>query len=100
MDRSHPLILIGQTYTQDEIGQHIAIPAARQVFCAVSSITANERESAGREGIEAAYRVKIFRYDYQKEERAKLDNVEYSIYRTYIDKGELIDLYLGKKAGV
>lgn len=42
----------------------------------------------------------VFAPEYQGEEVAEINGVRYSIYRTYRDKGEKLELYLERKAGV
>jgi len=100
MDRSSTIKLISKTYTTDAIGQRVASETEREVFCAITSVTAAEFFEAGKNGIRAEYRTLIFAPDYQGEEIAKLDGVRYGIYRTYRGKNEQIELYLEKKNGV
>ena len=72
----------------------------RDVFCNITSVSADEWLNAGKAGLRAEYRATMFLYDYQGEELAELDGVRYGIYRTYAGTNETIELYLERKAGV
>lgn len=100
MDRSRILKLIGQTYKKDSIGQMIPEETEREAFCSVASVSGSEFIEAGRNGIKPEIKVTMFRPDYRGEVIAELDGTRYSVYRTYMAKNELIELYLEKKAGV
>lgn len=100
MDRSNVVTLISEKYRKDDIGQQIPVETGRDVFCNVSSVSGSEWMEAGRNGIKAEYKVTIYRYDYQGELIAALNGVRYSVYRTYVARNEMIELYLEKKAGV
>ena len=100
MDRSRTLKLISQTYKKDSIGQMIPEETEREVFCSVSSVSGSEWIEAGRNGIRPEVKITMFQPDYQGELITELDGTRYSVYRTYMAKNELIELYLEKKAGV
>lgn len=100
MDRSRVLKLVGTSYTKDDIGQLVPQETARSVFCAVTSVSAQEFFDAGRAGLKPEWRVIMFAPDYHGEEIAELDEVRYSVYRTYAGRNETIELYLERKAGV
>ena len=100
MDRSRVLTLIGVTYTVDEIGQQIPEEHPRDVFCNISSVSASEWFEGGRNGMNPEYRATMFAPDYNGEDVAELDGIRYGIYRTYLGKGETIELYLERKAGI
>lgn len=99
MDRSSVVYLVSNNSTQDEFGVWHTNPTQRKVFCEVSSISQNEWFEGGRQGLNPQFRVRMFRYDYKGESSLIYDGVEYSIYRTYIDKNEIIDLYLELRKG-
>lgn len=100
MDRSKVLTLIDVSYRQDEIGQMIPVETKREVFCEISSISASEWFDAGRNGLKAEKRAVLFLYDYNGEQTVELDGVRYGVYRTYLGKNELLELYLERKGGV
>lgn len=100
MDKSNILTLIGVSYEEDSIGNHVEIESKRNVYCNVASVSGSEWMEAGRIGIVPQYKVTVFEYDYQGEEIAELKGKRYGIYRTYIGKNESLELYLERKAGV
>lgn len=100
MDRSRTLKLISQTYKKGSIGQMITEETEREVFCSVSSVSGSEWFEAGRNGIRPEVKITMFQPDYQGELIAELNGTRYSVYRTYMARHELIELYLEKKAGV
>lgn len=99
MDRSRVLTLIQVTYTTDSIGQKTPIEVDRDVFANVQSVTRNEWVDAGNRGFKPEWRVTMFAPDYEGEGIVKLDNVRYSIYRTFIRQDEQIELYLERRPG-
>lgn len=100
MDRSNVMQLIAVTYAEDDIGQRVPAETARDVFCNVASVSANEWFEAGRAGMQAALKVTMFAPDYQGEQIAVVEGVRYGIYRTYRAKNESLELYLEKRAGI
>lgn len=99
MDMSEIIYLIGATYTTDSIGQYVKTPTRRKLFCSVSSVTQSEFFEAGRNGLKAQYRVTVPESEYHGEQTAELRGEKYGIYRTYSTKGEMLELYLEKRAG-
>lgn len=100
MDRSSVAVLVGADYKSDEIGRQVARETKKAVFCDVGSVSMDEMVEAGRIGFKPKYKLTLFRYDYNGEPEAELDGQRYRIYRTYLGRGETIELYLEKKAGV
>lgn len=100
MDRSEVLTLISKTFTADAIGQMVPTETEVQVYCQLNSVTQQEWYEAGRAGLKAEYRATVNREEYGGQEMCKLNNVRYGIYRTYVTKGDKIELYLERKAGV
>lgn len=100
MDRSSVMQLIAVTYAEDDIGQRVPAETARDVFCNIASVSANEWFEAGRAGMQAALKVTMFAPDYQGEQIAVVEGVRYGIYRTYRAKNETLELYLERRAGI
>ena len=99
MDRSDVIYLLTPVRTQDSLGVWTVQNAERQVFCEVSSVSQSEWFEGGRNGLNPELRFRLFRYDYQGEDTVKYQGEYYTIYRTYIDRNELIDLYVEKRKG-
>lgn len=100
MDRSDVITLVGETYTQDTIGQYKAIETSRIAFCNIMSISQTEFFEAGRNGISPSYKVVLFKYDYNSEPIVEYKGVRYSIYRTYEARNDMLELYLQEESGV
>lgn len=100
MDRSDVITLVKEHMSTDSIGQQIATDTSRDVFCNVGSITQSEFYEAGRSGLNPDYKVTMDRWEYDGEDICVLHGIRYGIYRTYITKGEAIELYLSRKGGV
>ena len=100
MDRSRVLTLVGVSYIEDNIGQRVPQEAPRNVFCDITSVSASEWFDGGKAGLNPAYRAIVFASDYQGEQIAELDGVRYGIYRTFLGRGDTIELYLERKAGI
>ena len=100
MDRSSVMRLVRTAYTKDDIKQMVPSETTRDVFCAVTSVSAQEFYEAGRAGLRPEWRVVMFAPDYEGEDIAELNGVRYSVYRTFLGKNETIELYLERKAGV
>lgn len=100
MDRSNIVTLIGVTYEEDKVGNHVPVEKARSVYCNIASVSGSEWMEAGRIGIVPQYKLTVFEYDYQGEEIAELNGIRYGIYRTYLGKNENLELYLQRKSGV
>lgn len=77
------LILVSQTYEEDEIGQRIPVESERTVPALEDAITRNEWSAAGQNGIKAEKVVYTSSINYEGEEIAIIDGVRYIIYRTY-----------------
>ena len=99
MDRSEVLTLIGTTRTQDEYGIWRETPTARNVFCQVNSITRSEFFDAGRNGLTPEFMFSMFAGDYEGERTCEYRGQKYSIYRTYLGRNDVIELYAERKGG-
>jgi hypothetical protein len=99
MDRSIQFTLLPVTRTQDAIGQFVESATPRLVYGQITSVSAEEFFSGGQNGFKPEYRVTMFAYDYEGERRCLIDNVEYSIYRTYYGRTDKVELYLERRVG-
>ena len=94
MDRSDVLVLVNVKYSLNDEGFEIPTDTKREVFCSVSSISRDEWYEAGRSGLNPSLKFTLFLYDYENEIKVIYDNKEYNVYRTYVRKGEMIELYV------
>ena len=91
--------LVKKTYTADSIGQFASTTSSRQVYCNLQSVTRAEWVAAGEQGLKPELVATMFAPDYEGEDLATIDGVNYGVYRTYRRTGEEIELYLERKAG-
>lgn len=99
MDRSVVILLIENTPYQDSLGIWHDNESERKVFAEVESVSQSEWFEGGRSGLNPQFRFKMFRYDYQGEKVIKYGDTFYTIYRTYVDRNEMIELYTELKKG-
>lgn len=100
MGRDHVCTLIGVTYEQNALKQHVPKESKREVFCNVEGLRQSEFFAAGRNGLRAQFMLTVFPDDYAGEGTVEVDGVRYGIYRTYPAKHDKLELYLEKKGGV
>ena len=93
------LILVGKTRVQDEYGMWKETPAPRQIFCQVESVTRAEFFDAGRNGLNPEFMFSMFAGDYEGERTCEYRGQKYSIYRTYLGRNDVIELYAERKGG-
>jgi SPP1 family predicted phage head-tail adaptor len=100
MDASETIKLIKITYEKNEYGVPQKKENPRQVYVQVDSVTQSEFFQAGANGLKPEYRFTMFRYDYDNETIVEYNNERYSVYRTYIQRKDIIELYVTKDKGV
>lgn len=95
--------LIFETYSQDDIGQQIAIPVYTKVYASEKPIGQNEFFLAGQTNIKPEKCFIIRQADYKNELKLRYPADDtgkiFSIYRTYNIKNELVELYCEVRSG-
>lgn len=86
------LILIGETITQDEIGQEIKVPNQTTILCGLKSIGRNEFYSAAQIGLKPSLIFTIHTFEYSGETKVLYENQEYKVIKTYSIGNEEIEL--------
>lgn len=99
MDRSSVVYLLGVTHTQDDNGIWQENLSARKVYAQVDSVTRNEFFEAGRNGLNPEFRISMFYYDYNGERLVRYGGKTYSVYRTYHNRTDEIELYVERTGG-
>lgn len=99
MDRSDVISLVDVTYTQDAYGVRRKTETTSQVYVNVSSVSANEFFNGGQNGLRPEYKFTMFVYDYDGQETVIYNSVRYSVYRTYLGKNDMLELYVQKDGG-
>lgn len=99
MDRSNVISLITETKTQNSLGIYSKSYTYKDVFCNISSVSAQEFFEGGRSGLNPSYRMTLFSGDYEGEEMLEYNGKTYAIYRTFIKGTDTIELYVERKGG-
>lgn len=99
MDRSDVINLISESRTQDDYGRWIATKTSKQVMCQVDSITRAEFFEGGRNGLNPEFKFTMFNGDYSGETIVEYQGKTYSVYRTYLRRTDIIELYVERKGG-
>lgn len=99
MKKSVVVNLISETYDKDSYGVTRRGFTSRKVFAKLSSVSSQEWFDGGRNGLNPQYRFTMFSHDYKNEKILEYDGVQYTIYRTYLNTIDEIDLYTELKKG-
>lgn len=99
MDKSDIITLYADTVTYDDYGVAVKQRTGHEVFCKVDSVTRSEFFEAGRSGLKPEYRITMFFGDYNGETLVGYNGRIYSVYRTYMAKTDIIELYVERKTG-
>lgn len=100
MDRSTPIFLVSESFEEDAYGVLQPTPVRRLVYANVTSVTGAEWFEGGRNGLNPEYRVRMFAPDYEGEEIVEIRGKQYSVYRTYHARTDVLELYVEKRKGV
>lgn len=100
MDNTKKVKLIKRLNAVDSIGEVIFTETEKTVFAKITSSSQSEWFTAHRDGINSAYRLEIYSFEYDGETVCEVDGVRYGIYRTFEKSRDRIELYLEEKAGL
>ena len=91
------ITLITSTVAYDDIGVATTKETRRKAYAQLSSIGQSEYwSSAAQHDVKPEGRATIFYFDYDDETEVEIENVRYSVYRSYRD-GDRLTLYLQRK---
>lgn len=105
MTYDYELILIRETYTEDEIGNQIPIPVETNIYCGLRSIGRSEFYRAAVTDLKPELAFVIHPYEYNGEKKVRFktiedgESVEYKVIRTYQTGIEEMELICGKVRG-
>lgn len=99
MDRSAVITLIKNTYTQDDYGRWMPSTVTQDVYVQVDSVNQSEFFEAGRNGLNPEFRFRMFAGDYDGQLVCEYNGKPYSIYRTYLRRNDVLELYVERKGG-
>jgi len=91
--------LISETYSKDEFGIDVVTETKKEIFAKVESISAREFYSAGQNDIKPEFRMIVNVDEYGGEKILTYSGQRYSIYRTYQNLENSLELYVERKAG-
>lgn len=91
--------LVSTTFSEDSRKQTIAIETDREVFAKRKSISSKEFFQASERGLKPQLVVEVRAFEYNGEEVAIVDGKRYTIYRSYTNANEFIELYLESRSG-
>ena len=99
MLRQTPIYLVTKTYTENIYGVLEPSETKRQVYADVKSVSQSEWFEGGRNGLNPELRFDVFAPDYQGEDVLIHNGVYYAIYRTYLERNYIVELYAEKRKG-
>ncbi|MBR2552304.1 MAG: hypothetical protein IKF05_04860 [Erysipelotrichaceae bacterium] len=99
MDRTAVAYLIGQTYTTDQFGVQWPEETKQKIYCNVSSVSASEWFEGGRNGLNPELRITTFSADYSGEKIVEYNGARFTVYRTYLTRNDVIELYCERRKG-
>ena len=98
MTYDHELILIEQSYQEDEWGNQVPVEARKPVLCNVKSIGRNEFYAAAQTGLKPEITFVIHGYEYNEEKEVEFEGEKYKVIRTYMKDFEEMELTCEKVA--
>lgn len=99
MDRSTPIYLITEYNQEDQFGVLQPTLSRRLVYANVTSVSQSEWMDGGRIGLNPEYRMTMLAFDYANEKELVYNGSVFSIYRTYMGRNNMIELYVQRKQG-
>lgn len=99
MNRSDIAYLVHEDYAQNDYGVMEKTTTKYPIYVNVTSVTGQEWFEGGRNGLNPQYRFTMFSHDYNNEQIIEYKDIQYTIYRTYLRKTDLIELYVEKRKG-
>lgn len=99
MDRSETAYLVTTSWIQDKYGVNREVSTERKIFVQVDSVSGAEWFEGGRNGLNPELRFTTLKHNYSGEEILKFGDQYYTIYRTYLGRGNTVELYCEKRKG-
>ena len=88
--------LIGETLERDDNGDQVATLAEETIIGTLTSATTAEFYQAANAGYHADIVVKVYAQEYHGQKRLRVDDVQYTVIRTYLT-GDFIELHCQQK---
>lgn len=98
MDVKGVVGLISKSYTPNKFGVEETTETKTTVYCSERSVSHREKMDNGLQGLNSAYVLEVFRYDYNGEEYAEYNGKRFAIYDA-TEWGDKIRLYIRLEKG-
>lgn len=92
MTYDNELTLIGQTLTEDEIGNQVAVETETVILCGLKSVGRSEFYNAAAAGLRPEMIFEVHGYEYGGERLVSFEGVRYRVMRTYAIDFESLEL--------
>lgn len=92
--------LISETYGKDEYGVDKATQTSKTVFAQIMSVSGKEFFNAGNTNIKPEFKLIVNADEYNGAKIVKIGSAAYSVYRTYRNLENSLELYVERKEGV
>lgn len=89
------IYFVAETFGPDSIGNDVAIPIERMVYCEIASVSQAEFFQASQSGLKAQYKIKMWASEYNGEKTLRIGDNHYKVYRTY-NVYDKIELYVNE----
>lgn len=99
MNKSNVAYLVSESFTKNKYGVYERTETKSKVYVNVTSVNSQEWFEGGRNGLNPEFRFTMFSHDYHGEQIIEYNDIQYTIYRTYIRKKDEIELYTIKRKG-
>lgn len=99
MDRSDLVTLYADSVTYNDYGVAVKQRTGKDVYCSVRSVSRAEFFDAGRSGLNPEYQITMFAYDYNGEPVVGYKGKMYSVYRTYLARTDVLEVYVERRTG-
>jgi SPP1 family predicted phage head-tail adaptor len=96
MTYDYELTLIGETYTEDEIGNQIPVETETVILCGLKSVSRNEFYNAAVNDLKPERVFVIHPYEYDNQKKVEFEGERYKVIRTYQKDTEEMELIVEK----
>lgn len=100
MDRSTAIKLVREAYSKNDYGQLVPTKTERKVFAQIDSVSRSEFFEGGRNGLNPELVFRMLASDYHEEKVVEYNGKIYGIYRTYLGRNDIVELYAERKGGL
>ncbi|TCN00858.1 SPP1 family predicted phage head-tail adaptor [Paenibacillus sp. BK033] len=99
MTYDYELTLIGETISDDNIGNQIAAETPTVILCGLKSVARNEFYNAAANGLRPERVFVIHNYEYSAEQLVEFEGERYKVIRSYAVGSEELELTCEKVLG-